>query len=86
MKKYYLAYGSNLNLEQMKYRCPNAKKAGAYLLKDWALEFRYYLTIRKEKVQQFLQEYLKLMKQMKSHLIDMKAIQLIILKKKQKLN
>lgn len=49
MKKYYLAYGSNLILEQMKYRCPNAKKVGAYLLKDWALEFRYYLTIRKEK-------------------------------------
>ena len=49
MKKYYLAYGSNLNLEQMKYRCPKAKKVGAFLLKDWALEFRYYLTIRKEK-------------------------------------
>ena len=49
MKKYYLAYGSNLNLEQMKYRCPNAKKVGTFLLKDWALEFRYYLTIRKEK-------------------------------------
>ena len=46
MKKYYLAYGSNLNLEQMKYRCPNAKKVGTFLLKDWALEFRCYLTIR----------------------------------------
>ena len=33
MKKYYLAYGSNLNLEQMKYRCPNAKKVGTFLLK-----------------------------------------------------
>ena len=49
MKKYYLAYGSNLNLEQMKYRCPNAKKVDAYLLKDWNLEFRYYLTIIKDK-------------------------------------
>lgn len=49
MKKYYLAYGSNLNLRQMRRRCPNAKKVGSYLLKDWALEFRYYLTIREEK-------------------------------------
>ena len=49
MKKYYLAYGSNLNLRQMKYLCPNAKKVGTYMLKDYALEFRYYLTIKKEK-------------------------------------
>lgn len=49
MKKYYSAYGSNLNLEQMKYRCPHAKKVGSYLLKDYELEFRYYLTIKKKK-------------------------------------
>lgn len=49
MKKYYLAYGSNLNLRQMKRRCPNAKKMGSYLLKDWTLECRYYLTIIEEK-------------------------------------
>lgn len=28
MKRYYLAYGSNLNVRQMKYRCPTAKIAG----------------------------------------------------------
>ena len=28
-KKYYLAYGSNLNLEQMAFRCPNAKPIDA---------------------------------------------------------
>ena len=49
MKKHYLAYGSNLNLRQMRRRCPNARKVGSCLLKDWALEFRYYLTIKKEK-------------------------------------
>ncbi len=49
MKKHYLAYGSNLNLRQMERRCPNAKKVGTYMLKDWALEFRYYLTIKEEK-------------------------------------
>ena len=25
MKRLYVAYGSNLNLEQMSYRCPTAK-------------------------------------------------------------
>ena len=46
MNRYYLAYGSNLNLAQMEYRCPTAKKVGTYLLKDYELEFRYYLTIK----------------------------------------
>ena len=46
MKKYYLAYGSNLNLGQMRRRCPNAKKVGSFLLKGYKLEFRYYLTIK----------------------------------------
>ena len=47
MKKYYLAYGSNLNLSQMRRRCPNAKKVGSFLLRGYELEFRYYLTIKK---------------------------------------
>ena len=46
MKKYYLAYGSNLNLSQMRRRCPNAKKVGSFLLRGYELEFRYYLTIK----------------------------------------
>ena len=25
MKKFYLAYGSNLNVKQMQFRCPDAK-------------------------------------------------------------
>lgn len=36
----YLAYGSNLNLEQMKYRCPNSKVIGKTELKDYKLVFR----------------------------------------------
>lgn len=48
-KIYYLAYGSNLNLEQMKFRCPNARKVGTLMLKDYELEFRLYLTINKKK-------------------------------------
>ena len=35
----YLAYGSNLNISQMAYRCPNAKPWGATILPDWKLEF-----------------------------------------------
>ncbi len=50
MKKYYLAYGSNLNREQMEYRCPNARPVGTAKLEGWRLLFRgsgsgNYLTI-----------------------------------------
>ena len=50
MKKYYLAYGSNLNREQMGYRCPNAQPVGTAQLEGWRLLFRgsgtgNYLTI-----------------------------------------
>ena len=38
--KYYLAYGSNLNVEQMKFRCPDAVPAGTCLLNNWELVFR----------------------------------------------
>jgi len=35
----YLAYGSNLNISQMAYRCPDAKPWGATILQDWKLTF-----------------------------------------------
>lgn len=38
--KYYLAYGSNLNLEQMAHRCPTAKPVGVTTLQDYQLLFR----------------------------------------------
>lgn len=37
---YYLAYGSNLNVEQMRYRCPGAKRIGATMLHGYRLTFR----------------------------------------------
>ena len=44
--KYYLAYGSNLNKEQMARRCPGAEPIGAALIHDYELVFRRgYLTI-----------------------------------------
>lgn len=53
-KYYYLAYGSNLNLEEMSRRCPNAKPIGTVLLQDYHLVYKgvgdgyAYLTIERQ--------------------------------------
>lgn len=39
-ERYYAAYGSNLNLEQMAYRCPQAKMVGTGMLEHYELQFR----------------------------------------------
>lgn len=44
-KRLYIAYGSNINLEQMKYRCPHSKIVGTAMLPDYELEFRNVATI-----------------------------------------
>ena len=36
-KMYYLAYGSNLNVEQMKKRCPDAVVVGTAVLDGYRL-------------------------------------------------
>ena len=46
--KYYIAYGSNLSISQMAYRCPDAKVVGKAILKDWKLVFRLHATIEPE--------------------------------------
>ncbi len=48
-KKYYIAYGSNLSVEQMAHRCPDAKVAGMAAIKDWKLVFRTHATIEPAK-------------------------------------
>ena len=40
MKTLYLAYGSNMNLEQMRQRCPTATVVGKTILKGRQLLFR----------------------------------------------
>ena len=45
--RYYIAYGSNLSIEQMKIRTPDAVIVGTGMLKDWRLLFRRYATIKK---------------------------------------
>ena len=49
-KKYYIAYGSNLNIRQMRFRCPGAKPIGISAIPDYELLFKSsktgaYLTI-----------------------------------------
>ena len=39
-RKYYLAYGSNLNINQMLERCPDAVKIGTSVIEDYRLTFR----------------------------------------------
>lgn len=52
--KYYIAYGSNLNVRQMAYRCPDARVIGTTWLEDMQLLFKgsktgSYLTIEHKK-------------------------------------
>lgn len=44
-KQLYIAYGSNINLKQMAYRCPHSKVVGTSEIKDYELEFRGVATI-----------------------------------------
>ncbi len=49
-KRYYIAYGSNLNLPQMRGRCPGATIVGTSVIEDYRLLFKgsktgSYLTI-----------------------------------------
>lgn len=51
--RYYIAYGSNLNIRQMRWRCPTARIIGTGTLEDWRLLFKgsktgAYLTIEQE--------------------------------------
>ena len=51
-KRYYIAYGSNLNVRQMRMRCPHATICGTARLDGWELLFKgsktgSYLTIEK---------------------------------------
>lgn len=42
---HYIAYGSNINLEQMEYRCPNSHVIGNGMLKGWKLVFNIHADI-----------------------------------------
>jgi gamma-glutamylcyclotransferase (GGCT)/AIG2-like uncharacterized protein YtfP len=42
----YFAYGANMNMDSMAWRCPGARPIGAFTLKDWELEFYSHANIR----------------------------------------
>ena len=49
-KRYYIAYGSTLNIRQMLMRCPDARVVGTSVIEDYQLLFKgsktgSYLTI-----------------------------------------
>ena len=53
-KRYYIAYGSNLNIRQMRMRCPSARIVGTSEIPDYELIFKgsktgSYLTIEPKK-------------------------------------
>jgi len=52
-KRYYVAYGSNLNVRQMRLRCPHARIIGTAVIPNYRLMFKgsktgSYLTIEPE--------------------------------------
>lgn len=52
-KRYYIAYGSNLNVRQMRMRCPSARRIATSELKGYELLFKgsktgSYLTVEKK--------------------------------------
>lgn len=47
-KKFYVAYGSNLHLEQMSYRCPDAQVVGSGVIKNYELVFYGVASIEKK--------------------------------------
>ena len=48
-RRLYIAYGSNLNLEQMARRCPTAKIVGTAVLENWRLIFNSVASVERFK-------------------------------------
>lgn len=44
-RRLYIAYGSNLSVDQMAFRCPEARIVGKAILRDWKLVFRTHADI-----------------------------------------
>ena len=43
-KRYYIAYGSNLNIRQMRMRCPHARVVGTSVIQNYELLFKGSMT------------------------------------------
>ena len=51
-KRYYIAYGSNLNVQQMTWRCPTARIIGTSEVKDYRLMYKGRLTLSAQPCQE----------------------------------
>ena len=45
MKRLYFAYGANMSVDAMAFRCPQAVPVCSYTLRDWELAFYSHATI-----------------------------------------
>ena len=45
MNQLYFAYGANLSLDSMSWRCPDARPVTDWYLRDWRLELHSHATI-----------------------------------------
>ena len=54
MKKYYIAYASNLKVRRMKMRCPTAMILGTAVLNGWELLFKGIKTGRQHTLTAFV--------------------------------
>ena len=45
----YLAYGANMDIDAMAWRCPGATPRGVFLLRNWELQFYSHATIEQRR-------------------------------------
>ena len=45
MKRLYFAYGANMDIDSMAFRCPDARPVCSYILRDWELAFYSHATV-----------------------------------------
>lgn len=45
-RRLYFAYGANMNVDNMAFRCPQARPVCNYFLRDWKLEFYSHANIK----------------------------------------
>ena len=43
--RFYFAYGANMSLDSMAYRCPRARPVRSFFLRDWRLRLHNHATI-----------------------------------------
>lgn len=47
--RFYFAYGANMSVDSMAYRCPDAEPVGSFFLRDWRLRLHNHATVEPAK-------------------------------------